>query len=203
MHRQNLVFRDDPDPDDGAFFEGLMAAVNELNQIGYRFAFETEEHGVDEITMVWEDADELGVLTLVKDLDTEVCSMQVLGMRLADVRRIREHLEAHLDIVPIEELAERARTAVAREPTVLVKLAIAADDTVDPDLVPVFQRALEHRLSPVRYYAAWAIAIVRWPRFIPDLESLLKLEPDEDVEAMAEQALAGCRLEERLIASRR
>lgn len=203
MHRAQSILRDDPDPNEPAFYDRIMAAVGELARFGYRFALESEEESIDSLSLHWEEADELASISLVKDLDTGVCSVSVVAPRASDVRRITEVTGEKLDYVALSELHERARTTLSREPTLLIKIALAAGAQPDPETVNILQRALEHRFPNVRFYAAWAMGITAWPLFAPDLEKLLKLEPDDDVEDMAERALAGCQREGRLAASRR
>lgn len=203
MHRARSILRDDPDPNDAAFYDRVMAAVGELARYGYRFAFESEEESLESIQLHWEEADELASIALVKDLDTAVCSLDVRATRSADVRRITDVIGEMLDFVSLAELQESARTRLVRFPTLLVKIALVAGSQPDPESVEIIRNALDHRFPQVRFHAAWAMGITGWAVFEPDLERILKLEPDDEVSDMAERALAACQREGRLAAGRR
>ncbi len=198
MHRARLILAGDPHPNDPEFFERVMAAVDATRHLNILFDFDSEEIDADGThSLLWAERDELSTISLVKDMHTSLCVVTVTVPKAADLRKISEVLGEHLEFVSLPEMVESVRASIVREPEMLLKIATVAGPRADPDLVNIFVKALDHRLPGVRYYAAYAAARTLWPVFIPELERLLKLEPDEDVREMAEHALEGCQQEVR------
>lgn len=198
MHRIECILRNEPDPNEPEFFERFMRAVDTLSQKGFAFDLESEEEVDGALHLVWVERDELGELTLIKDQTSGISSVAVAVPKVADLKCIEEVLNQHLDIVPLSELLASSPNGLATQPNILLKIAlIAVHQHIDPEVVSILQRGLEHRLPQLRYYAAFGIGVTTWPVFILDLERLLKLEPDVDVSTMAERALDVCRIAEK------
>ncbi len=198
MHRDHLVLTGDPHPNEPEFFGRVMEAVDATRQLGILFDFNSEEIDADGThRLLWSERDELSTISLVKDEQTSLCVVTVTVPKASDLRRISALLAQHLEFTDLPEMIGAVRDSVVREPEMLLKIATVAGSRPDPEIVNLVVKALEHRLPGVRYYAAYAAARTLWAVFIPELERLLKLEPDDDVREMAEQALEGCQQEAR------
>ena len=191
MHRANCVLRKYPDHSDPDFFEEVMAAVDDLQALGLDFEVVEEESFERNLHIVWEAQEELGSLTLTSDDQTEICSIAVAVAKAHDLRKIIEALQGSLGCWTLDELQHAARTQRVMQPNLLLQLALVAR-RLDRETLELLRSSLQHRFPQVRYYAAYGVGILLWSEFIPDLELLLKGEPDSDVEEMAQRALAGC-----------
>jgi hypothetical protein len=193
MHRYTYVFADDPDPSDDAFFGQLDRAFGGLEALGYEFTFESEETFPDETQqLVWEEAEERVRATVIKDGVSGLCYLVLTAGRRADAREVFRALERMLEFASLEHLLAETPRRMLFHPIWLVKLALAAGDKPESHVLAVLREGLTHQGPALRLHAAMAVAQVRWPAMIPDLEQLLKGEPDNRVRQMARQALEWC-----------
>lgn len=195
MHRTQCVLHQDPDPHDDAFFERVSDMIEGASIDRFIFDFETEEELADGThQLVWVDRHDQAVITLVKERHTGICYVVVEAIRAGDVRKIQRQLEAALDVASLETLQAEASTDLMRDPARLMRLALALGQRPpDATSAGLLRDALNHLAPRVRQAASQAIATLRWPGFIPDLEARLKGEPDPAAAESARKALSACR----------
>lgn len=194
MHHERTVFVGDPDPNDPAVFERLMAAMASLEKKGLRFELISDEESkpLDLHQLTWQLAEDTQTeVAFVRDCHNLMGYVTAKSSKSSIVRDIIDAFEAQLPTTSQQELVESANSRLTLEPNVLLKLALIARKN-DPEVMDILRKASDHRLPAVRYCAVRAMAITQWHAFSEDLESTLKLENDADVRDMAEHALHIC-----------
>lgn len=194
MHQSQCVFAHDPNPEDAVFFDQLAEAIESLAAFGLFFDFEVEETLVDgTLQLIWVERSELAVLTLVKDGDSGVCYAILEASRRGDLRKMQRVLSDRLSVSSIAELQESASSGLMRDPTRLIRLAIAIyGHAPDSTTIGLIRAALQHRHPMVRRSAAQAAGLTSWAVFVPELESLLKGEPNPEVVLAAQYGARAC-----------
>lgn len=192
MHRIYSVFRDDLDPDDDVFFDELAAAFDDLALFGYHFEFESDEAFDKTLQLVWAEVEELATASVIKERETGMCYLVITAGRRSDARLIQQTLAKSFDFAELEDLQRQAEKQLLWHPIWLVKMALAASHRRDAHSVELIRGGLSHRSPNVRFHAALAAAHTRWSVLVPDLERLLKGEPDARTRQMAARALDLC-----------
>ena len=196
MHRQECVLANYPSFEDDAA-EDLMDAVDSLAGLGFRFELNVDDALADgTVHMTWIEHNERLFLTFSAIPDVKVASFHVAGPKLSEVRSACAQLAKALDTVSVGELVDASKSGLMRRPEVLAKLGLLADRS-DAAAIEAIERGLNSRFPNVRYHAAYAVSLMRLPTFIPELQRLLKGEPDANVSEMAEHALRMCDRNER------
>ncbi|MCL2325283.1 MAG: HEAT repeat domain-containing protein [Proteobacteria bacterium] len=193
MHNRRCVFRDEPNPNDPVFFEAVMGVIHELGRQGLIFELMSDEESepirLHQIT--WQYAEDPQTeISLVHDLHNGVCYLTVQSKLGWLPRQVVSAFEAAIACYAIADLISACEQRFF-EPYLLIALGLLARKP-DPDIIRVLSKALDHSLTAVRYCASRAVAYTKWGAFVPDLEMLLKLEPDAGVREMAEHALSVC-----------
>lgn len=205
MHRYSYVFADDPDPEDDGFFGKLERAFTNLEGLGYEFEFDSEETFADgSQQLIWEEVEERARATVVKEAASGLCYLVLTAGRRADAREVYRALSRYLAFASVEELAAEAPRRMLFQPIWLVKLALAAGEKPEAHTLSLVREGLRSPGGNVRLHAAMAAAHGRWPALIPDLEQLLKGEPEQRVREVARRALELCtEVKERRLRARR
>jgi hypothetical protein len=120
--------------------------------------------------------------------------MTYLVMEAVEPRRLQQ-ITSLVDDLPIQSLAAlqaSARQRMERTPTVLIRLAVGAGDSVDRTTLAILEDALSRSTRAVRLAAAMAAGVTQWPELVPVLEAAARRERDDQVHRMIAGALACC-----------
>lgn len=206
MHRICHVIEGDPGPDSDTFFAAFDAATVSLEAIGFYFELESDESFPDGAThMVWVEDDERATLSIVMEPELELCYIVVTASQKKHFRLVEGAITQHVPCVPYDTLLDAVQQprALMWDSQLLVKLGVAAGERPDSPTLELLRKGLAHRSPRTRYHAALATAHVRWPELIPDLERVLKGEPELHVQDMARRALDLCLARQEQLSARR
>jgi hypothetical protein len=150
------------------------------------------EDDADTRQEVW--LEEKSEAALVRLVTYRPISMTYLVMEAVEPRRLQQ-ITSLVDDLPIQSLAAlqaSARQRMERTPTVLIRLAVGAGDSVDRTTLAILEDALSRSTRAVRLAAAMAAGVTQWPELVPVLEAAARRERDDRVHRMIEGALACC-----------
>ncbi|MER5940173.1 HEAT repeat domain-containing protein [Streptomyces sp. NPDC001928] len=141
-------------------------------------------------TVTWGVAPELWV-TYVEDLITQVSVVIVFGVDRNAVETLADRIAALLTPYSRQELLvmPSGETPKAEQARYLVRLALSASDSFDPEIFEKIQTAAGDRDPEIRNAAAWAIVYLSWPQCESLLRRLAENDPDERVRAGARMLL--------------
>lgn len=190
MAIRRCVFKNEAGPNDPVFFEKVMGVLEHLEQRGLGLELMSDEESV--VTrleqMTWQHrVDHTTELSLIKNLHYDLCYVSMQSKLAWIPKLVVSSFESVLECYTVPELLEAisGRFVEARLVFALGLLARKPDTA----LIAALVKALDNDLASVRYAAAHAVALTRWPVFVSDLELLLKMETDQDVQLMGEYAL--------------
>jgi hypothetical protein len=157
-------------------------------ELSYAYA----EDDADTRQDVW--LEERSEAVLVRLVTYRPIAMNYLVMEAVEPRQLQQ-ITTLIDDLPIQPLAAlqaSARQRMEKTPTVLIRLAVGAGDSVDRTTLAVLEDALSRNNRAVRLAAAMAAGVTQWPELVPVLETAARRERDERVRRMIEGALACC-----------
>ena len=189
MSRRHFVLRSEPT--DLSFFDTMEAALDAVREkhgldIEYSHSEEIAENLGRHIYM---ETDNRALLRVVDDHRTPVRYLIVECLTDQGVDQLSKWLGESLPFIALQELQGEARATGATNPESLIRLALGAGETADPETQEILSDGLQAPDAMVRFRAAEAASLTQWPEFIPALTKLKESDPSPEVREMAGRAL--------------
>ncbi len=137
----------------------------------------------------WHRPDDSLEIQLVEDDAMPARWFSVVG-RQAEADHVLSILEPQLPIWPLDELEKKA-SLPAIDPGAVTRLALGAEEYSD-NTFEIIARALRSRKAEIRIAAAMATGVLRWPQFVPGLQTAAEKEPNEAAKRVLQRALEAC-----------
>jgi hypothetical protein len=191
MYRRHAVLYSDPkDLNFLDLFQDALDTILENHRYHFvRTKFETATN--DLMRHIYTEQRRRITLSLALDMRLQLRYFEIESELPEETDKVASWLEELLPVAPLSELQETAREMMQDDPDALVRLALGVSDSSDPISLQLLRDGMTSPDELVRFRAAEAASLTRWPELRSDLKRLLD-DSSPEVRKMASHAVKAC-----------
>jgi hypothetical protein len=162
------------------FDESKMHDLVEFQPWFLSAKIERDPHNMVPFKLIWMTSDRETSIHYIED---ELVKFSYISIKGNDIENVVSKINLEIDIYSPEELFKMFADAISRveKMKAVAHLGVASPQQFDPNFFELLQSAFSDPDSEVRRTAVWCIGYASWCEFLPILEQLISLDPDESV----------------------
>jgi len=177
-------------PNDSVFVNVLIRTIDAAGEVGMMFDLPGRDNlSVDLTRLTFRERTGRAQIILVDDSTATVRYLIVAAESIPDAKKLTIWLSKRLPFRSLASLQADARRVVGSDPEALVRLALGTSATSDPETLAIFRDGMRSPEPLVRFRAAEAASLTRWPDLRSDLEQLQVNDPSPEVREIARRGL--------------